>query len=152
MKNQKMIAFLTALLLLLCSVCGIMIVANADAEEATPSITIDDLYRVVSPYMVKSDFPVDLMEIECIRIDLNTDVIPTGTVIDGEFFFPALPPALDLVFLYDGGHLVPALWHWTDENRIYVAFDAEDMSRLDSATGLYVFLFAYQQPPDDVDK
>ena len=140
-KQYRAICFLLTLLLILMSICGFL-VATAHAEAA-PSPTLDALYKVVSPYMRKSDFPIDLFEFECIRIDLDTEVVPTGSVVDGEFFFPALPTTLDLVFLYDGYHLVPAHWHWTDADRIYIAFDVESISELDGTTGLYLFLFAY---------
>ena len=140
-RQYRVTCFLFALLLILISMCGILLV-NAHAE-AVPSPTLDALYQVVSPYMRKSDFPIDLFEFECIRIDLNTEVIPSGNVVDGEFIFPALPTSLDLVFLYDGYHLVPAQWHWTDADRIYIAFDVSDIGQLDGVTGLYIFFFAY---------
>lgn len=140
--KEKIVWGLVFLLAFLILLCGGLLVQKGQAE-AVPSPTIDDLYQVVSPYMEKSDFPIDLYEFECVRIDLNTDVLPTGDVLDGEFIFPLLPSTLDLIFLYDGYHLVPAHWHWTDENRIYIAFDVYDISKLDGVNGLYIFLFAY---------
>ena len=171
--KERIVLGLFLLLAFLCMLCGVFIVSQAETEtlpdseglvsivqeegvivqkdgisdvpgKAVPSITVDDLYQIVSPFMEKSEFPIDLYECECIRIDLNTEVIPTGDVIEGEFFFPALPSTLDLVFLYDGCHLIPARWHWTDENRIYVAFTVEDIAKLDGTVGLYIFLFACQ--------
>ena len=141
-KQYRFLSYLTAAFLILTLLCCVM-AATGHAEAAPPSITLDDLYQVVSPYMEKSEFPIDLYEFECIRIDLNTDVVPTGNVIDGEFIFPALPNTLDMIFLYDGYHLVPARWHWTDADRIYISFDVTDIGNLDSTFGLYIFLFAY---------
>ena len=163
---EKIVWTLFFILAFLCLLCGGFIVNRGDAEplsasegllppaqervisasqeEAAPDITVDDLCQIVSPIILKSSLPVDLYECTCIRIDLDTKVIPMGSVIEGEFFFSELPPTLDLVFLYDGYHLVPAHWHWTDENRIYVAFDVEDIVKLAGTVGLYIFLFAYQ--------
>lgn len=141
--REKIVWGLVFLLAFLIMACGGIIINNGHAEAAVPSPTLDDLYQVISPYMMKSDFPIDLFEFECVRIDLNTEVVPSGNVVDGEFIFPALPTSLDLVFLYDGYHLVPAHWHWTDADRIYIAFDMSDIGQLDGVTGLYIFLFAY---------
>ena len=141
--KEKVIWGLVFLLAFLIMACGGVIINEGSAEAAVPSPTVDDLYQVISPYMMKSDFPIDLFEFECIRIDLDTKVIPSGNVVDGEFIFPVLPTSLDLVFLYDGYHLAPAHWHWTDANRIYIAFDVNDIGQLDGTMGLYVFFFAY---------
>ena len=142
-KQYRFLSYLTATFLILVLLCCVMVATGHAEQAASPSITADDLYRVVSPYMEKSRFPIDLYEFECIRIDLNTDEVPMGNVIDGEFFFPALPTTLEMIFLSDGYHLVPSQWHWTDADRIYISFDVADIANLDTTIGLFIFLFAY---------
>ncbi len=125
----------------------IMIVGGACAAEAhaepVPSITLEDLYRVVSNVFFKSDADHNMVECECIRLDMEIkEAIKTETV-ESEIFFPALPRTLIFILLTDGSHAIPAQWHWTDENSIYVAFRTADLLTLDGTVGLHLFLFAY---------
>ena len=115
---------------------------NAQAE-AVPSITPEDLYRVVSNVFFKSGADHDMVECDCIRLDMEIKEAIGTEIVESEIFFPALPRTLVFVLLTDGFHAIPAQWHWTNENSIYVAFRTADLLTLDGTVGLHLFLFAY---------
>ena len=147
--NHNFHWFLSLLLALILSLCGALMITNANAEELpaepVPSITVDALYRVISGVMVKSYAPFDLQIVECIRLDIETDSLPEQvTLIDAEIFFPALPKKLKSVLLYDGKHMLAAQWHWTDENAIYIAFERTDIEKMDQVQPFYLFMIALQ--------
>jgi len=136
--KQKWILALMGILAALILVCGFLVAGHAEAS--VPSVTVADLYRVVSDTMSMSDEPLDLTLCECVRVDV--DMTKAGGAIDGEFFFPILSNNLDSVILYDGYNAVPAVWHWTDESRVYLSFDTWAVSQLSDMTGLYIFFFS----------
>ena len=136
--RQKRILALMGVLAALILVCGFLV--SGHAEASVPSITVADLYRVVSDTMSMSDEPLDLTLCECVRVDV--DLAKAGGAVDGEFFFPILPNTLDSVILYDGCNAVPAVWHWTDENRVYLSFDTLAVEQLSGTAGLYIFFFS----------
>ena len=140
-KQQKWILALMGILTALILLCGFLLAGRAEA--AVPSITVADLYRVVSETMSMSGEPLDLTLCECVRVDI--DLAKASGAVDGEFLFPILPDTLESVILYDGYNAVPAVWHWTDENRVYLSFDTWDVSQLSGTEGLYIFFFSAVQ-------
>ena len=136
--KQKWILALMGILTALILVCGFLVAGHAEASVS--SITVADLYRVASDTMSMSEEPLDLTLCECVRVNVSLD--KAGGAIDGEFFFPILSNNLDSVILYDGYNAVPAVWHWTDENRVYLSFDTWAVSQLSDMTGLYIFFFS----------
>ena len=140
-KQQKWILALMGVLAALILLCGFLLTSRAEA--AVPSITVADLYQVISETMSMSGEPLDLTLCECVRVDV--DLAKAGGAVDGEFFFPILPNTLESVILYDGCNAVPAVWHWTEENRVYLSFGTWDVSQLSGTEGLYIFFFSTVQ-------
>ncbi len=140
---------LALILISLITLCGALTITEGKAEElpaaAVPSITVHSLYRVISEVITPSDEPFDLQIAECLRVNIDVASLPESvTTIDAELHFPALPKKLKSILLYDGKHAIPARWHWTDENAIYVSFEKEDIEKLDHTRPFYLFLFATQ--------
>ncbi len=146
--NHRFHWFLSLLLAALIALCGIMVITEAKAEdsqiEPAPSITVEALYRIVSGTIEKADRPFELQVIDCMRIDIDQDKIPDQVaVIDAELFFPALPTTVKSIFLFDGYRAIPADWHWTDQNAVYVSFQLSDILSLKETHGLYLFLLTW---------
>lgn len=138
-KQQKWILALMGVLAALILLCGFLLTSRAEA--AVPSITVADLYQIISETMSMSGEPLDLTFCECVRVDI--DLAKAGGAVDGEFFFPILPNTLESVILYDGHNAVPAVWHWTEENnRVYLSFDTWAVNQLSGTEGLYIFFFS----------
>ncbi len=146
--NHKFHWFLALMLAVFFALFGIMMINDTKAEElqteSVPSISIDALYHIVSSTMVKADYPFELQVIDCIRVDIDTDEIPDQVMtIDAELFFPLLPPTVRTIVLFDGFRAVPAEWHWTDQNSVYVSFHLSDILTLKDTKGLYLFLLTW---------